>query len=260
MTHRIDFIPLDNPALGWVFRSLSKRLPRLEFQRPDMPNAGRDGTVEGLPAWVSAPELDLVVMTPRANLAALIMLVSRGKYLDDTNQPGRRVRFELLEVTPTGYGHEDEIVDATFRIRHPSVFWRDSVESTMSVALSAASVTVGGLFPGMSAPIADATIRVRGACTGLQISDSDGSWLTFPDIPAGHWLRIEGARVFLTSTDTWSGGDERSGLLDFGGPRGTFEITPDYTDVTTRAGKLTVTTATRASAQIEVRGRGAHIV
>ncbi len=155
MTYRIDGIPpLDYPPdLGWVFRSLSNPLASLAFTRPELRNIGRDGTVPGLPAWVSAPELDLVVMTPRANAAALIALVRSGTSLDDSDGPGRSIHYELLESSPVGYGNGGDILDITFRVRYPAVYWRDDITTTTTaVNLETASQAVA-VFPGISAPI-----------------------------------------------------------------------------------------------------------
>ncbi|MGN7977444.1 hypothetical protein ACTJJ4_07705 [Microbacterium sp. 22195] len=113
---------------------------------------------------------------------------------------------------------------------------------------------------GLSAPVQDAIVRVKGAVTGLTITDASGAWLSFPTIPAGQWLRVEGRRAFLTTTDVWTGGTDVSGDLRQGGPRRRFEITPKRgASPDARAGQLTVATGSRTGAVIEVRGRGAYL-
>lgn len=264
MTYLIDGQPLDNPTLGWVFRSASKPLPRFDLLRPDLTIGGRDGVAPGLPVTVDAPTVVLVVQTPRANLPALVALVTRGTYLTDSARPGRRIRYEVTALTPTGYGPEDQVVDASFTIRYPTVAWRDDTDATTTTALSSASVTVAGLFPGLSADIPDAILRIRGAVSGLQITDAgSGSWVTYSGAVTGaQWLRYESdtGRAYLTTTDTWTGGTEVSGEIDFGGGRGWFELSPQWSTPAARTAQLTVTTATRSAASIQVRGRGAHIV
>lgn len=120
------------------------------------------------------------------------------------------------------------------------------------------------ILSGISAPVQDAVIRVKGAATGIQITDQSGAWVTLPDVAAGRWVRFEAdtGRAFETTTDTWTGGTEVSGAVDFGGPRGVFEITPALTpgDPTSRVGRLTVTTASRSGAVVEVRGKSAHLL
>lgn len=118
---------------------------------------------------------------------------------------------------------------------------------------------------GLSAPIQDAVLRLKGPATGIQVTDSSGAWVILPDTPAGTWSRFEAdtGQCFQTTTDVWSGGTEVSGLVDFGGPRGVFEITPVMSpgDPGSRGGQLTVTTATRPGAPVfEVRGKPAYLL
>lgn len=117
---------------------------------------------------------------------------------------------------------------------------------------------------GFSAPVQDAVIRVKGAATGIQVTDSSGAWAILPDVPAGQWIRFETdtGRAYQTATDVWTGGIEVSGLVDFGGPRGVFEITPVMApgDPGSRSGQVTVTTASRTGAVIEVRGKAAYLL
>lgn len=262
VTYSIDDIPLDNPAYGWVFRSLSDPVPQLIWDRPEFAVAGRDGSI-ALPGRLEAPRPTLVVQTGRDRLGALIALVAGGSFLKSSTAPGRRVAFELVEMRPELFGYEGSVVDAAFEIRYPGAYWRDTVESTTpATAIGGASVALS-TFSGITAPIADAVIRVKGSATSIQVTDSAGSWFSYPAVAAGSYLRFHAStgRAFVTTSDTWSGGSDVSGVIDFGGDRGGFEITPQYSaDPTVRAGLLVVTTAARAGAQIEIRGRGAYVV
>lgn len=117
---------------------------------------------------------------------------------------------------------------------------------------------------GLSAPVQDAVLRIKGPATGIQVTDSSGAWVVLPDTPAGTWSRFEAdtGRCFQTTTDTWTGGTEVSGSCDFGGPRGVFEIIPVMApgDPGSRSGQLTVATATRPGAVFEVRGKAAYLL
>jgi hypothetical protein len=206
------------------------------------------------------------VRTPKAHLQTLVALFSGEGTLSVTADASRSVAFELLSWAHTGYGQAEAFLDVTFLIRLPHVYWRDSAESTsVAAALSSASVAVTGLFPGLSAPVQDVIVRVKGATAGLQVTDTAGSWFAYaPALTGTQYLRFESAtgRAFVTTTDTWTGGTEVSGSVDFGGPRGVFEITPRLApaDPSSRDGRLTVATATRSGASIQVRGKGAYLV
>ena len=264
MTYSVSGVPLDNPAFGWLFRAPSKPISEIVRERANLIIPGTDGVVPGLPATMSAVTLPLVVQTSRANLQTLVALVSAEGSLTVTADPSRSVQFELLSWTYEGYGEGEAILDVTFVIRLPGAYWRAVAETTSAAAaLSSGSVAVGSLFPGLSAPVQDAIVRVKGATTGLQVTDSGGSWFTYaPALTGSQYLRFEAAtgRAYVTSSDTWTGGTEVSGDVDFGGPRSVFEITPYFTDPSARAGQLVVATASRSSADIRVRGRAAHVV
>lgn len=261
--YSVNGVPLDNPSLGWILRAPTKPLSTLSFERASLTSAGRDGVVAGLPATTGPVSLRFVVQTARANLETLIAVFGAGGTLALTSNAVRQVEFETLSHTPEGYGPADAIVDATFLIRLPGVFWRDISQSTKTSPLAAASVAVS-VFGGISAPVTDAVIRVQGAATGIQIADSSGAWLTLPNVAAGQWLRFDSAsgKAFVTTSDTWSGGTDVSGQVDFGGPRGVFEIAPILTpgNPSVRFGQVAVTTATRSGASVDVRGKAAYVL
>ncbi|MDR6142033.1 hypothetical protein QE375_001587 [Microbacterium foliorum] len=261
--YSVNGVPLDNPSLGWILRSPTKPLSTLTYGRASIESVGRDGVVAGLPATTGPVTLRFVVQTARANLETLIAAFGAGGVLALTASTGREVQFETLSFTPEGFGAADAIVDATFLIRLPAAFWRDITAKTETAALTAASVAVS-VFGGISAPVADAIIRVQGAATAIQVTDSSGAWATLPNVAAGQWVRFEAAsgKAFITTTNTWAGGTDVSGQVDFGGPRGVFEIAPSLTpgNPAVRFGQVAVTTASRTGAAVDVRGKAAYVL
>lgn len=259
--YSINGVPLTNPTMGWVFRAPSKPLSGLSRDRTTLQSAGRDGIISVPGATFNAVGLSLVVKTPRAKHEALVALFAEDGYLSLTAAPTRQARYEFLASSPAGSGAAEEIIDVTFSIRLIDAAWRAVAETTTpATSLSAASVPVT-LFTGLSAPVQDAALRIKGACAGLVITDSSAAWVSFAgSIPAGQWLRIEGRRAYLTTTDVWTGGTDVSGDLRQGGPRRRFEITPKRgATPDLRDGRLTVTTSSRTGAAIEIRGRSAHL-
>jgi hypothetical protein len=261
--YSVNGIPLDNAGFGWVFRALSRPLSEITRELLSMRRVGRDGVVAGLPASTSPVTLKLVVKTPRLHLESLVALVGSGGVLTLTGPSPRAAVFEYLSHSLEGYGPAERIVDATFLIRIPGAFWRDRDQSTTPADLSAASVSLT-CFPGLSAPVQDAAVRVKGAATGIRITDASGAWLALPPVAAAQYVRFEAdsGRAFVTSTDTWTGGTEVSGDVDFGGPRSVFEITPvlSPSDPSARSGSLTIATTTRTGAVAAVRGRAAYVL
>lgn len=262
--YSVSGIALDNEGAGWRLMAPSRPLSELVKRAQNLTVPGRDGIVP-LPSVFESPAVAFVVRTPKAQLETLYALfLQPSPTLALTSSPWRSVAFEYLSASINGVGPADNIVDVTFLVRLNGVFWRDT-DKTISdtVTLDAASVDVT-VFPGMSAPIRDAMIRIEGAATGLQVTDSNGSFFSYPaSIPASTYLRFqcETGEAFTTSTDVWFGGTEVTGLIVNGPGPYPFEITPTFDDPSMRVGKLTVTTDTRTSTpHIEVRGRGAYLV
>lgn len=261
--YSINSVPLDNPSMGWTFRAQSKPLSAHTRDRQTLSAAGRDGVIQVPGATFGPVGLSLVVETPRARLEDLVALFAEDGHLSLTDAPTRTARFEFLASSPVGYGDADELVDVTFTIRLIDAAWRALTERTFTTPLAASEVSLD-VFPGLSSPVQDAVLQVRGPVTSLRVTDSSGAWVSYsglPGLPADQWLRIEGRRAFTTTTAAWVGGTDVSGLLRVGGPRRRFEITPlrgATPDV--RVGRLTINTLTRgASASIAVRGRSAHL-
>lgn len=260
--YAVNGISLDNPMFGWVLRAPTRPLSEVTRRRRTLRVSGRDGTIAGLSSTTEPVVLIFVVQTPREHLETLNALFGDGGTLTQVGLANRAVSFEVLSSAPgEGWGAGDEIVDMQFTIRLPGTFWRATTTVTSAAAALASSVNVTGLFPDLSAPVQDAIVRVKGACTGVQITDASGAWLKMPDLTAPQYARfhLDTNECFITSSNSWTGGTDASGLVDFGGPRG-FELTPrlDPANPSIRDARLTVTAVTWPGASIEVRGRSAH--
>jgi hypothetical protein len=260
-SYSIDGIALQNPDRGWIFRGPSKPLSNLTLRRPTLQAPGLPGVMpdpDDALQNLDPPMPTLMVQTPRAEYETLLALFTRGRMLSITDHPGREAAFELLSTSHDGYGNGDEIIDVTATIQLPGVFWRDTDERTFTQALTSASHTVD-LWQ-MTGLVTDAVIRVKAPFTGLRV-ESGSAWMTFASLTTGY-LRYECAtgRAYTTSTDTWTGGTAVGGTVDADGPGDKFGIFPTTIDPFTSKGRVVVTTATRgAGAQIQVRGKGAHL-
>lgn len=263
--YSVNGIALDNEGKSWVLRAPTKPLSQIVTERASVRSPGTDGVAAGIGGFADPVTLPFMVRTPKTNLEALVALFMPGGVLSVTGDASRQVLFEFLSFSYTGYGAADADVDAQFLIRLPEVWWRSASTSTSSAAsISSGSVDVSGFFSGMSAPVQDAIIRVKGRVGGLIVSDHGGAWFSLDDIlDTGEYLRFESAtgRGFITTSDAWVGGTEVSDRIDYGGPRGVFELTPYWaSDPATRSGKLKVSTLSRSGTPtIEVRGKAAFL-
>lgn len=260
--YRIDGVSLDNPWMGWAFMRASRPLAAHSVQRtalrvPGLPGVEPD--TDDMLSSLTEGTMTLVVETPRKNFAALTRLMLNAKVVTRDDIPGRSARVESVSTSPEGRGPADAIVTLTAVLRVPGVFWRDP-EVTYPAPLGGPDVAVSP-WP-MDGLVTDAVIRVTGT-TGLRIESSWAHLEYLPTIPAGSFLRYESrtGQAFLTSGDSWVGGDPVSGLVNDDGPGEKFAIFPVSTGVADSRAQLRVITTNRTGgARIELRGRPAHLV
>lgn len=262
--YSLNGIPLDNASFGWTFLEGSSPILAHSVERERLRIPGRDGTVP-LPGSTAPSIMRLLVETPGgAPYEALLALASADPVVTLTSNPNRIAATEFLGSSGSADANGEEIIEVELLLNVPGAFWRDlNTTTTAAVNLTTAAVELE-VMAGISAPVQDAIIRVKGACTGLQVSDDvGGSYFAYSGTLTGtQWLRFEAAtgRAYVTTSDVWTGGTEVSGEIDYDGPRGVFEIMPDLTvgDPADRTGRLNVSTATRSAASVQVRGRGAY--
>lgn len=256
--YKVGGISLDNPGRGWGVDDRTKTIPELTRALQSVAAQGRDGVISMGPGVVQAPIWPLYVRTTAEGREPLLALVQGSSELS--------LGSKTLAYTVAGVSVvDDDFSSATsvvmFSLRLDGVFWRGGVATSAAASLSSSSVTAGGLLSGLSAPVQDALVRVKGAVSGLVVTDSAGAWFTYAgSVSTSQWLRFESdsGRAFITTSDTWVGGTDVSGDIDYGGPRGLFEIGPAWSaDPAERAGSLTVATSSRSGASIQVRGRAA---
>lgn len=185
--------------------------------------------------------------------------------LTDSNRPGWTAFARLETTSPEKYyGHKDWGVDL-FVLEVPGGAWR-GVETTTPLI----GPLVGGnaleLHDGLTAPIMDGVVRFKGPLTNPQLTDSRGSYAAvLGDVGDVEYIRLDmrTSRAWATTTDTWTGGVEVSALLDFGGPRGHFEITPTLknpTDPLHTVGRVTLTQSAYGSdSGVQIRSRSAQL-
>lgn len=258
----LNGIDLTDDARGWAFSYNSQPLSALAFDRVALTRPGRDGVLP-LPAGAraEAPALPLEVVLTKSGLDALAALFGSPALLLDWD--GREVDCELMSFAPLHEGGDGEVVTVAILLRLSSVYWRDpAVTTSAAIVLGANSVNVD-VLAGLTGPVRDAIVRVAGGCSDLRLTGGDGSWIAYPTaIADGDYLRIdtESGRAWLTSTDTWTGGTEVTGLLNNGPGSYPLSIIPTFTDPAVRVGRIVVTSTARTTASIEVRGRRAFSV
>ncbi len=268
---RVNGVPLDNPDLGWIFRPRSVPYSNLEVELGQLAVAGRDGTI-ATPTTTNSPLYPLTVNTPPSGWASLLALFGAQKLvLTRDDRPDVEIPVRFVSSSVDQVFTRNQWIDATFIVELTGAFWRDKLVSTTTQLFTAATNIVTP-FAGMSAPVRDAVLRFRGVFESALVTDSSGAWLSIPfGLGAGTFLRfdMDTGQAFEYNDDAWVNPTsgylvDRSGQIDFGGPRGVFEIAPKLApgDPSSRSGELTVavTNYSAGNTRIEVRGKAAHAI
>lgn len=255
-------VPLDNAGEGW--RLLSATLPRvaLSMRSTDTVSAGRDG-VNSAPATRAGIVPQFEVIVPEHDWEKLLAIFSKPELIiTRADLPGRALFGELKSSsTPKDYPRS-RMVSALFYVDVPDGCWRGTEWTSPLISPAPAGATAS-VFTGMSAPIQDAVVRFKGPIEKPMVTDSSGAFcLVDGALNSDEYLRFDSnsGRAWKTSADSWSGGEEVSGEVDFGGPRGVFEITPHFVDPASRAGSVRLSqTSFVSGAGVQIRGRAAYL-
>lgn len=267
--YSINGVALDNNSLGWSVQVGSQPFPDVRSTLAAVGVPGRDGVLTDPAATLDATVRTLVVRTPVSNMDALVSLVRVGGTITRTGEASRSAAFEFVSASPRTYWAAVPYADVTIALRVSGAFWRATSPSTFTASLATGTATLDVFTSdgGLSAPVQDVVVRVRGYLDSVLVTDSGGSWFNYPEevFAAPEFFRFEAetGRAFVTSSDTWTGGTEVSGQVDFGGPRGVFEVTPQIIggNPNARRGRLTVEVLVPdANAQVEVRGYDARLI
>lgn len=266
VTYLVNGVALDNSALGWELRRGTLPLLSLSMEVTRSTAAGRDGvTVQG--ATQNQGTMRFIVRSPRENRGALLALFRTPSLLiTRSDEAGLSASGTLIASSvEEHWDFLDEDEDG-FEVEIQEGCWRGDEVTTAVTAAAPAGASLS-LFSGMSAPVQDAVLRLTGPLEDPQVLDTSGAFMALDGtLPSGEFLRFDSdtGRAWVTDTDTWVGGTEVSGQIDFGGPRGVFEITPRFptpTDPSTREGRVTLTQASyNAGAGFQVRGRPAFLL
>ena len=261
--YSVNGVELNNPTLGWIFRRGSTPVSSLQFTATDLELPGRDG-VTTFPTTRRPAAFSITIRSKLSSRSALLDLMA-GPVLDitTTKKPGLVAKARTISSSVDQYHDVLGWAEDTFVIEVPSGSWRDVTETTSTKLAAVPTTATQNIYPNISAPVQDAVVRFQGPMQEPQLMDSSGSFVVFnATIASGQYVRFESAsgRAWLTTSDTWSGGEEVSGYIDFNGPRGRFEITPNGPLTGARTGKISLTQASyNTGAGVQVRGKAAYL-
>lgn len=261
----VNGVELENAALGWRLMAATLPVTGLTNSIWKSITTGRDGH-KAQPTVRHSTAVKFEVLTPTENWETLMALfASPTLTITQAGVTGRTLTGMLKSSSDPKHYPRSGVTSTVFFVEVPDGCWRGTEVTTSLTAAAPAGATMT-LFSGLSAPVQDSIVRFKGPIQDAQVLDPSGAFVTVSGtVPSGQFVRFESdtGRAWLTTSDTWSGGTEVSGQIDFGGPRGVFEITPQFTtpgSPGSRSGSLSLSQASyNTGAGFQVRGRPAYL-
>lgn len=264
--YSINGVPLHNDTYKWrTLREGTQTIAGVTRTLSRVAAPGRPG-YNPAPSTYTEQLIVLVVRTPRANLEALLNLCDAATSLTRTDDPTKEMYVELASALVNGDAPFDAMFDVSISLSGYQGVYRDVTAVVTGPTTIITPTATLDLFAGMSAPIFDADIFMRGQFGQFVIADAAGSVLKTVATPPGQlstngilWLgSLQQAFVALESSP-WTPVSDASAYVDTTG-NGGFRITPIIVsgDPTTRKGTLTITTLTQTSTTIRVRGKSSY--
>lgn len=265
MSYTVNGVSLNDKTRGWKLLRGSIPASSLEYAAASLDIPGRDGSTT-YPAVRRPVSFTFTVRSKLQTREGLLSLFSAPQITiapEETPKKHYRATGYLLSSTVDEYHEALGFAIDTFIVEIPGGCWRNSSQTTSNKVTSSSAGATLTFLDGISAPVQDGVVRLEGPLTDPIVHDSSGSFVSVDgSIPAGSFVRfhMNPARAYLTETDAWSGGVEVTAELDFGGPRGVFEITPIVSNPTSRNAVLTLTQESRGSGSgFAVRARNAYL-
>ncbi len=248
MSYQINGIELNNKTLGWTLERGSVLASALSFEGSSFSLPGRDGSIV-FPTVRKPSTISFQMKSGLATRADLLALFTQP-VLEITNddRPGLVAEGYLLTSSVDAFHDQPQWARDTFIVEIPDGAWRTQATQTYDSVPGPSELEV---FPGLSAPVQDALLRVyitpeSDVIQGFRVSDSGGSFIRYTTIfVPGDIFYYDSLtrRAWIGEVDDGPDySNEVTGWIDYGGRRGFFEIQPQLsnpTDPTSRVGSLT---------------------
>lgn len=263
--YSINGISLHDHLRGWrILREGTNTQGGITNSLNKIPYPGRPGYS---PAPYTFGE-QIVVFNVRCTLAGLeplLALCGAADTLSRTDDPTKEARVMLASAIPSSDAPLDSMHDVTITVSLYDGVWRDvDIVTEGPLAITSPTHTFD-VFDGMSAPIFNMDIFMRGDFGQFQITDSAGSVLRTTQAWSGLsttgilWVGETGQAFLANESSPWVPVSDVSQYVDVSG-NGGFQITPHLVsgNPADRTGRLSVTTLSQTSTTLRVRARRSY--
>lgn len=261
--YSINGVSIHEGHTGWrILREGTNTQGGITNQLAKVPTPGRPG-YRVAPYTFTEQILIFKVRTPRERLDELLVLLADAHTLTRTADPTKAARVVLQSAIPDSQAPFDAVQDVTVTLSVYEGVWRDVDE----VIFGAANITTPTqdfqLLSGLSAPIFDMDIFIRGVFGEFTLVDSGGSWLKTTRAWSGGsssngmlYVGSTGEAFLAAESNPWVPVSPRSQFIDVSA-NGGFRLTPKSVsgNPADRRVELSLTTLTQTSTTLRVRAK-----
>lgn len=263
--YAINGVPIHEGHTGWrVLRPGTNTQGGVTNAISKVASPGRPG-YRPAPTTFSEQVIVLVVRTPRNRLDELLALCSAAATLTRVEDPTKELRVELSSAIPSSQAPLDAVHDVTITLSAYEGAWRDVDAVIFGPEGVTAPTQDFQLLDGISSPVFDGDIFLRGVFGEFVLTDSGGSTLrttrAWPGTSTTGLLYVGSTKqAFLANeSDPWTPVADRSGYIDMSAHSG-FHLTPKLVsgNPAVRRVELSLTTLSQTSTTLRVRAKRAY--
>jgi hypothetical protein len=263
--YSINGVSLHDPARGWrILRSGTSTQGGITNSINRVAAPGRNGYIPA-PSTFTEQVIVFNVRATRASLESLLMLASVASTLRRTDDPTKEARVELASAIPTGEAPLDGTFDVTITLSAFEGVWRDSVTVVVGPTGVTSPSQAFNILDGISAPMTDMNLFLRGVFGQFTLTDSGGSSIkTTRGWPGSSsigllYVGATGQAFFANESSPFVPTSDASQYIDVSG-NGGFRMTPKMVsgNPSVRRVELSLTTLTQTSTTLRVQAKRAY--
>jgi hypothetical protein len=264
--YTLNGVDLMDKAAGWyILRNGTNTQGGITRSIQKVPVPGRPG-YKPAPASFTEQSIIFVCRVRRDALDAFLALCDSAAVLTQTADPTKIANVELVSAIPNGDEPMDGSFDVSVTLNAYEGVWRDADIVTVGPTAITSPVQSVDNFAGLSAPIFDANIFLRGVFGQFTLRDEvSGSYLKTTRAWPGSsstgilWVGATQQAYLAQESDPWTPVSDASHYVDQSG-NGGFRMTPDFLfgDPTNRQATLTLTTLSQTSTTLRMQAKRAY--
>lgn len=263
--YSINGVSLHEGHTGWrVLRDGTNTQGGITNRLNSVPVPGRPG-YRPAPHTFSEQMIVFNVRTPKSRLEELLALCGEAHTLTRTDDLTKEARVELASAIPSSNAPFDAMQDVSVSLIAYDGVWRDTTPQVFGPEDITSPTQSFNMLSGLSAPIYDMEVFIRGVFGEFVLTDSGGSFLKTTTAWAGLastgllYVGSTGQAFLANESSPWTPVSDASQAVDVSG-NGGFRLTPVMVsgNPANRRVELSLTTLTQTSTTLRVRAKRAY--